>query len=456
MRGRTWIVACAVAVLALAASATAGPRGQWTRLPGTVINFAEPGLARTSDGVLHVAYVRNNGSRRDLVHVGVSPSGAVGADTVALGGWNAMAHPDLLRVPDGTLRVLFGGIRSTSAGETNNAMNTATAPASGTPWTLQPGRAAQAPYAYITGVTGGALAKDGTPISTWSGTPGLGYHYGVDPSQPDRTIPQSGCCLYAPDVAVDAASGQAWVGFHSLENASPGLYGNAIGPAGPQGGRKLAPGSVVGTSSKAPGNRTSITGRIGAPGVYLFYGQGYPTFKTVALWRVDAARPHLVLKADGNEHTNVAAAPEGRLWLMWERSGTIYATRTNKAATRAGALVTLKPPSGGTVFRLNGEGSAGPLDLIANVSAGGQQGLWHQQLWPKLQLAASSKKAGKGRVVTFRVLDAGDPVAGATVKAGGRTLRTAANGRAVLRQAKAARVKATASRAGYVSASRTA
>jgi hypothetical protein len=190
--------------------------------------------------------------------------------------------------------------------------------------------------------------------------------------------------------------------------------------------------------------------------VYLFYGQGYPTFKTVALWRVDAARPHLVLKADGNEHTNVAAAPEGRLWLMWERSGTIYATRTNKAATKAGALTTLKPPNGGTIFRLNGEGSAGPLDLIANVSAGGQQGLWHQQLWPKLQLAASSKKAGKGRVVTFRVLDAGDPVAGATVKAGGRTLRTAANGRAVLRQAKAARVKATASRAGYVSASRTA
>jgi hypothetical protein len=453
VRGRTGVLAAAIGVLVLAASASAGPRGQWTRLPGTVINFAEPGLARTSDGVLHVLYVRDNGPKDELVHVAVSPAGRAGADAVALGGWNAIAHPDLVRMPDNTLRAFFGGIRSTSSGETNNAMNTATAPASGASWSLQPGKAAQAPYAYITGVTGAGLAKDGTPISTWSGTPGLGYHYGTDPAQPDRTIPQTGCCLYTPEIAVDSASGQAWVGFHSNESAGPGLYVNAIGPGGPESGRRLAPGSVAGTSSVYPGNRASLTGRIGAGGVYLFYGQGYPTFDTLALWKVDTGRPHLVIKAERNEHANVAAAPEGRLWLMWEREGTIYATRTNKAATRIGAVNTLKPQGGGTIYRLNGEGSAGPLDLIANVNAGGQQGLWHQQVWPKLQLAASSKRARKGRVVTFRVLDAGDPVAGATVKAGGRTLRTAANGTAVLRQAKTARLKATASRAGYAPAS---
>ena len=50
--------------LILAASASAGPRGQWTRLPGTVINFAEPGLARTGDGVLHVIYTRRTGTRK--------------------------------------------------------------------------------------------------------------------------------------------------------------------------------------------------------------------------------------------------------------------------------------------------------------------------------------------------------------------------------------------------------
>jgi hypothetical protein len=441
----------ALVLLVVVAGAQAGPRGEWTRLPGTVINFAEPGLARTGDGVLHVVYTRRNGTKEDLIHLEVTAAGKVGPDAVALGGWSAMSHPDLLRMPDGSLRAFFGGIRSTNAGETNKRLSTATAPAGGTPWTLKPGDVVQAPSAYATGVAGAGLAKDGTPISTWSVTPGLGYHYGVTGSEPDRAIPQSGCCLYTPDVAVDAASGQAWVGFHSNENAGPGLYVNAIGPGGPQGGRKLAQGSVVGKSSIYPGNRTSLTGRIGAGGVYLFYGQGYPTFKTLALWKVDTAKPHLVIKADRNEHANVAAAPEGRLWLMWEQNGTISAARTNRSATRVGAVNAIRPPSGATIYRLNGEGSAGPLDLIANMQAAGGQALWHQQVWPKLSLTGSRS----GAKIVFRVTDAGDAVAGATVKAGGKTLKTNASGRATLALAPGGRVKATASQAAYAPATAT-
>ena len=158
MRVRRFVACTVVLVLALAASASAGPRGQWTRLPGTVINFAEPGLARTGDGVLHVVYTRRNGNKEDLIHLEVSPNGNVGSDAVALGGWSSMSHPDLLRMPDGSLRAFFGGIRSTNAGETNNSMNTATAPASGAPWTLKPGKAAQSTSAYATGVAGAGLA----------------------------------------------------------------------------------------------------------------------------------------------------------------------------------------------------------------------------------------------------------------------------------------------------------
>jgi hypothetical protein len=445
------VLLASLVLLVLVSSAQAGPRGQWTRLPGTVINFAEPGLARTRDGVLHVVYTRRNGTKEDLIHLEVSPAGKVGADAVALGGWSAMSHPDLLRMPDGSLRAFFGGIRSTNVGETNKRLSTATAPAAGTPWTLKPGDVVQAPSAYATGVAGAGLAKDGTPISTWSGSPGLGYHYGINSSDPDRAIPQSGCCLYTPEIAVDSASGQAWVGFHSNEDAGPGLYVNAISPNGPQGARRLAQGSVVGKSSIYPGNRTSLTGRIDAGGVYLFYGQGYPTFKTLALWKVDTAKPQLVIKADRNEHANVAAAPEGRLWLMWEQNGTIYAARTNRSASRLGAVNAIRPPSGASIFRLNGEGSAGPLDLIANMQAAGGQALWHQQVWPKLSLTGSRK----GATIAFRVTDAGDPVAGATVKAGGNTLKTNAAGRATLAKAPAGRVRATASKAAYAPAAAT-
>jgi hypothetical protein len=107
-----------VLVLVVAAPAAAGPRGQWTRLPGTVINFAEPGVARTADGVLHVVYVRKNGANADLVHVEVSAAGKVEAAAGALTGWSAIAHLDLMRMPDGSLRAFFGGIRSTAQATT--------------------------------------------------------------------------------------------------------------------------------------------------------------------------------------------------------------------------------------------------------------------------------------------------------------------------------------------------
>jgi hypothetical protein len=436
-----------IALLAVAAPAAGGPPGQWTRLPGTVVNFAQPGLARTSDGTLHVVYTRKNGTKSEIAHAAVSAAGNVGSATVAIGGWSAMSHPDLLRMPDGSLRIFFGGIRSTNPGETNNAMNTATAPASGAQWTLQPGKAAQAVYAYATSYAGAGLAKNGTPISSWAGTPGLGFHYGVDPSTPDGKIPQSSCCLYHPDVGVDSASGQAWIGFTSNENATPGFFVNAIGPGGTEGGRKLAPGSLSGKDFVQPIGRTPITGRIGAAGVFLVYGQGYPTIKKIAVWKVDSAKPQLVVNASGAKHLAVAAAPEGRLWLMWDLNGKIYATRTNHAATRVGPTTTIGPPGSKSVYELDGEGSAGPLDLVANDG----QSLWHQQVWPKLQV--SGKRAGK--TIVFTVADAGDPVAGAKVKAAGKTLTTAANGRATLAKAPPGKVKASATKAGYTAASTT-
>jgi hypothetical protein len=444
-------VAIAIVAVAAATSADAGPQGSWTRLPGTVVNFAEPGLARTSDGVLQVLYTRKAGTKEELVHAAVSPAGAVGDAKVALGGWSSMSHPDVLRMPDGSLRAFFGGIRTTNPSETNNALNTATAPASGAQWTLQPGKAAQATYAYATSYAGAALAKDGTPISAWAGTPGLGFHYGVSPGDPDRLIPQSGCCLHNPDIGVDAASGQAWIGFSSNESASPGLFAHQIGPGGPQGGRQLAPGSTVGKSFNQQLSRAQITGRLGAAGVFLAYGQGYPTYKTVALWRAGSAKPQLVIKANETRRVALANAPEGRIWLLWELNGAIYATRTNHAATRVGPVTRLKPPGSGTVYELDGEGSAGPLDLFANDG----QGLWQQQVRPRLQITASTKPQGKQRLITFHVLDAGDPVAGAKVRTDAKTLVTNARGTANLLfgQRGQRRIKVVASKAGYVSAS---
>src|SRR5262249_46862505 len=150
--------------------------------------------------------------------------------------------------------------------------------------------------------------------------------------------------------------------------------------------------------------RTPIVGRVGAAGVFLAFGQGYPTFRTIAVWRVDSGKPQLVVKASDAKHIALAASPDGRLWIAWVRGGALHATRTNHAATKVEPLSAARPPGSRSVYELEGEGSAGPLDLFANDG----HGLWHQQIRPRLQLNASTSKAGSGRTITFRVLDAGD------------------------------------------------
>ena len=250
--------------------------------------------------------------------------------------------------------MFFGGIRSTNPGETNNAMNTATAPSSGAQWSLQSGRAAQATYAYATSYAGAGLAKNGTPISSWAGTPGLGFHYGVDPSTPDGKIPQSGCCLYHPDIGVDSASGQAWVGFTSNETASPGVFVNAIGPGGPEGGRKLAPGPHAGRTSCSPSAAPRSPAGSAPPASSSPTGRATRRSRRSRSGASDTAKPQLVLKAPGAKHVGVAAAPEGRLWVIWDVNGKIYATRTNHAATRVGPPSIVKPPGSGSVYARRG------------------------------------------------------------------------------------------------------
>ena len=145
MRGRRAVASEWSSLLAVAAPAAAGPPGQWTRLPGRSSTSLNPGShgRRTASST---SSTRARTGRRRSSPTSPSARGArSGPTAVALGGWSSMSHPDLLRMPDGTLRVFFGGIRSTNPGETNNAMNTATAPASGAQWTLKPGKAARPP-----------------------------------------------------------------------------------------------------------------------------------------------------------------------------------------------------------------------------------------------------------------------------------------------------------------------
>jgi hypothetical protein len=442
--GRLGVVLLAALPL-LAGSASAGPPGIWTQVTSnTDRNVDEVASARTLDGLLHVVWLRRNGAKAELWHTVVSPRGnRLGEPTAIVTGWASVANPDLVRTTDGGLRVFFGGIRSHAAAERNDALNTATAPASGATWTLQGGRAAQDPGAYTSPV-GAGIGADGIPISSWATPSGTRVHFGTDPTVADVTV-QKACCGSLPDVAVDAVTGQATVGWWSNAPGEAGLYVQDVSAAALVGTKRFVPESAtVDKKGAVPvEQRFGIAARAGG-GLYVGYGAGHPTPRTVNLWKVGAAAPVLRIRAERARHVNIAAGPEGRLWLMWDRNGRLVFTRTNKAATKVGPLVTVATPGGSSsIWKLNGEGSPGPLDAFVAVTTGGGLSTWHRQVLPKLTIAATG-----GAIVRFRVTDAGDPVAGATVRVGSKWLATNAAGRASI-DLPAGRVRATASKAGY-------
>jgi hypothetical protein len=302
--------------------------------------------------------------------------------------------------------------------------------------------------------------QDGTPVTAWAVSFALQAHIGLDPKTPDQKY-QTTCCAYQPDIAVDSASGEAVLGWFSNASKEQGLYTQTIAPKA--GEKQFVPDSATPdrNSSLSIDERMAITARVGAPGVFVAYGAGYPTYKTVNLWRHGSAQPVVVAQAAGARHVNISAGPEGRLWVMWERNRRVFATRSNREVTRFGAVVEVAPPAGKAesgIYKVKGEGSVWPLDFFIACQSISELATYHAQVFPGLSLGANPQTiaAAQGGSFTFSVSDAGDPVPGATISVGGKALTTDAQGRATYAVAKGAKpgsLTATASKSGYTAAS---
>jgi hypothetical protein len=317
--------------------------------------------------------------------------------------------------------------------------------------------------ASATGIGAGAAA-DGTVAAAYGdAAPGTNrFRVGTGAEAAFET---AGCCATGPDVAGDAVSGKLFLGWYSSAPARRGLWTQEISPAGLVGTRARVPGSsnADGSAAIPPGQRTAITARIGAGGLYVAYGAGYPVFESVNLLRLGRT-PVVVARSNRIEHVNVAPGPEGRLWLFWSHGDEYLVTRSNKAATRFESATHVSLPAGDTTTHgLYGEGSAGPLDLVAHAGSGTAIPDWHTQVLPRLSLVVVSSRTevrgrGKGKHVVrrlaLRATDAGDPVGGARITIGGKRFATAASGRVTaVVPATGKQVNATAAKTGYASAS---
>jgi len=451
---RRLLLAAALAALLAAGLAQGGPPGQWTRVTDpSGRNIDQLGLARTGDGVLHVVWTRKSGNNRDLVHSAVAPSGKPAGSPVNIeSGWATLdSGPALVVEPGGGLRVFFSGIRSTNTTDPYSVgdLYSSTAGPGGSGWALVSGPVAAHSATYASDQISATFLPDGTPVTAWSSSFNLSTHAGLDPNVANQRW-QDSCCAYSTGLATDSATGEAVLAWFSNANSGEGhgVFTQTVLPgAGPV---KFLPGSATESRGSAisTDQRIGITGRIGAPGVYVVYGAGYPTWTALMLWQHGPGKATKIWSGTVR-HSSIAAAPGGRLWAMWVSSeNRIYAARSNPAATKFGAVVAVKAPAKTeTVWKIFGEGSRGWLDLLVSASTPGSLAFWHTQVLPGLTLACKS-----GNVVSCTVSDAGDPVKGAKVKIGGKTLATNAQGKASA-DLPAGSYKAVASKAGYTSTS---
>src|SRR3954452_1349345 len=146
---RHLLLAVFVATLVVAPAASAGSPGKWSQVgDANLRNIDEAALTRTPDGTLHAVWAISAPSNDSLVHAAIAANGTVSAPNPIVTGWASVSPvADILTTADG-LRVFFGGIRTTDAGETNDNLNTATAPPDGSAWTLVPGSVAKSDSAY--------------------------------------------------------------------------------------------------------------------------------------------------------------------------------------------------------------------------------------------------------------------------------------------------------------------
>jgi len=435
---------------------------QWTQVTGKLSNTIEVTMARTRDGVLHVVWPAQTGPHKMAYqHATLSPEGAFTLRQPILSDWDSLANAALIVERDGSLRLLFGGVQREGSNDifSLGSLYTATAPASGEHWNLASAAQSSNRTAYV-GPVAATLDRNGTPVGAWAASDALTVQVGLGTGKATQNV-SNGCCPYQPALATDAQSGETVVAWYSNVSRSEGIWVKTIAPSAGQ--PKLVPDTVTvyagAPASVSLDQTAALAARIGGPGLYVAYPEGYPTYKSVDLWRVGAETQVKLATVNGARGVGISPAPEGRLWVMWASGGRFYAVRSNKAVTRFGAVISVAPPPGVDVtYRTKGEGSAGPLDLFAHVETGGPVATWTTHILPPLQVSATARTAaGKPPSVAVLVSDVGDAVAGANVELNGKTAKTDVEGRAVfeLEAVPKPGLKVTVTATGYAPASAT-
>jgi hypothetical protein len=443
------LLAAAGLLLALPATTQAGPPGSWSLVgDGRLVISGQNGVARTPDGILHVAWqrLRPDGAG-EVIHTPISSAGAVGASMPIVTGWSSVGDPSLV-AQGATLTAFFPGTPTTQTGNPQDGLDMATSGDGGTSWAVGGNAIYRGEFSGVS--VPSAVAVGGTLLESWYAPDGTVVHAGLDPNTPAQHGYGTGGLQ---NLTTDGA-GTALVAW-CANSAPEGIYVQRVDPAsgGPIGASALAPGSAnaAGSTFCPASGRVQLVARPGG-GYFAAYTDG--SRSAVRLWPVGArAATPIAARASIKQEIALTAAPDGRLWVGWTENNAFRFRRSNTRATVFGATVTVAvPPAArrGETYQLDLAAQRDRTDAIVRTQDDGNRvATYSTQVLPRLTLVATGRRLR----AAFLVTDAGDPVRGATVTVAGHRARTNSAGQTSIGLA-AGRYAATATKALYVKATR--
>jgi hypothetical protein len=454
MKLRCVIAAAVLVAVCAAAPASAAPWKRITTPDGSSTD--QVGLARTGDGVLHVAWHHPTGpNTEDLNHTVITGAGTIGATSPIQSGWTGFTNTALVVEPGG-LRAFWGGFRTTDSSDPQRESNTALSSDGGASWALAPGQINPIGAQSYASSHAATVRGDGSTMQAFAGTLGTWVHAGLSPATPNHNFMAGLQYGNDPNLESDATTNRTVMAWYSNATGRLGVLAQDVNADGSPGAGPL---TMPGTGAMNVGmlGRTPLVARRGG-GFYV----AYPSPGGVRIWRVGAVKAPVVADIDSSPAVAIAAADEGRIWVLWTQGfgdPDVLARRSNEDATRFGAVVNAGHPKDAMqAYKLDADAAGNSVDVLANFNLGNSSdaATSYRRLLPGLTFLASPGKLRKGEraEVRFTVSDAGDPVSGAKVKAGGGSGTTDAKGRVTLTLRSNGAVKAQATRAGYAAATK--
>jgi hypothetical protein len=445
---RRWTVAVAAALIGLAALApTAGAARRWHPIATGAMNISDQvGLARTRK-VLHVVWRRNDGTTSEsLRQRPIAPTGAVGPAVTVLRGWASVGSPALVATNTGRLAAFFGGTRTLVTGDPTFGLDLATSDDSGATWTAGAAAVARNDFASsrtpAATVTYAGAASEGPLLQAWYGADQSVVHSDLDPNVPAA----KGYGVGTDQAIVGFSIGKAELAWCET---GKGVYVAGVDPAtGARTGRVI---HLPDTGRCPADTRVALT-TLGIQTEYVSIAASSASGRRVRVfWIRRGAIVRTFTIAGGSSFKQEIAQTGNRssrsFWAAWRDSDSDrIVLRHYRVGGTWGAKVTIPLPKGQSLSQLNLDAQRDRVDLVARTSDDDNVvHLYSAQSFPGLTLAKTKRRG------VLRVLEAGRPVPGATVRVAGRKVASDGTGRAAF-NLPAGVYRATATKTKFVKA----